>query len=92
MSEEIEVTDSKKTDFVKITGGVLSSINFKIAFLIFAIGLIIFSDIFVNNVLMEIPDAVQPGEVITTKGTLLQLTFLVLGYIICDLLVQYEVL
>jgi hypothetical protein len=90
-SEE-EVTPkkkSKKTDFMKMTGNLIGSINYKVAFLLFMIGMIIFSDIFIDGFLSHISDTVS-GECPTTKGTMLQLLFMVIAYIILDLVVQYD--
>ena len=80
---------SKKTDFMKMTGNLISNINYKVAFLLFMIGMIIFSDIFIDGFLSHISDSVA-GECPTTKGTMLQLLFMVLAYIILDLVVQYD--
>jgi len=85
--EDDLVKDSKKSDFVKVGGNILTSINYKITLFLFVLGLIIFSDVFIDNVLSKFDDAVS-GECTTTRGTLLQLTMLCLGYIIIDLLVQ----
>ena len=82
---------AKKSDFMKITGNLLSTINYKVAFLLFIIGIIIFSDVFIETVLSGFGGSVN-GDCTTTKGTMLQLLFMVIGYIILDLIVQYEVL
>ena len=91
--EEQEETKSsgkkgKKTDFMKMTGNLISNINYKVAFLLFMIGMIIFSDIFIDGFLSHMSDTVS-GECPTTKGTMLQLLFMVIAYIIVDLIVQY---
>jgi hypothetical protein len=78
----------KKSDFMKIFGDVLSSANWKVAGLIFMLGFLIFSDIFIDNVLIGFSDTVD-GACTTTKGTVLQLLFLCLAYLILDLVVQY---
>jgi hypothetical protein len=98
MSESVDdlirkhnINDSKKTDLMRVTGNILSNINYKVAFLLFLISAIIFSDIFMENVLERINGAVD-GLCTTSKGTLIQMIFLVLGYIIIDLVVKYEVL
>jgi hypothetical protein len=84
--EEVE-ENSKKTDFVKLGGNFLTSINYKIAFFLFLIGMVIFSDIFIDGVLSKFDGSVS-GECTTTKGTMIQLLLLCLGYIIIDLLVR----
>ncbi len=80
---------NKKTDFMRMTGNLISNINYKVAFLLFMIGMIVFSDIFIDGFLSHISDTVS-GECPTTKGTMLQLLFMVIAYIILDLVVQYD--
>lgn len=90
-TEELIVDDTqddpKKSDFVKIGSDVATSLNIKIAFFLFIIGMVIFSDVFIDGVLSKMPDTVQ-GEITTTKGTMLQLLIFVLLYIVVDLVVQ----
>jgi hypothetical protein len=81
--------DCKKTDLMKLSGEFISKINFKMGFLLFFVGMIIFSDIFINGVLSNFNDCVS-GECTTTKGTMLQLTVLVLVYLVLDLVVKYD--
>ncbi len=81
----------KKTDLMKMTGNLLSNINYKVAFMLFVISMIIFSDVFIEGVLSGISGTVE-GDCTTTKGTMLQLLFMVIAYILLDLIVQYEVL
>lgn len=82
---------AKKTDFMQLTGNLITDINYKVAFLLFVIGMIVFSDVFIDNVISKI-DGTVDGEITTSKGTILQLLFLVIGYVIADLVVKYEVL
>lgn len=82
---------SKKTDLMKMTGNLLSSINYKVAFLLFVVSMLIFSYSFIENVLNGFSGTVE-GDCTTTKGTMLQLLFMVIVYIILDLVVQYEIL
>lgn len=96
MSEPIQVDDdcdeasSKKTDLMKISGSMLSNINYKVGFLLFFIGMLIFSDIFIDNALSN---TMHDGTGCpNTIGTITQLTILVFVYIILDLLVKYDVL
>jgi hypothetical protein len=83
--------DKNKTDFMKATGNLLSNINYKMAFILFFICMLIFSDIFIENVLSRFSDSVH-GETTTSKGTVIQLLFVVLFYIIFDVLIKYEVI
>jgi hypothetical protein len=97
MSESIEIVDdtdkhysnTKKSDFVVLTGNVVNSINFKMAIFLFFIGMLIFSDVFIDSILNQFDGAVH-GECATTKGTMIQLIAFILCYIILDLLIQGE--
>ena len=53
--------------------------------------MIIFSDIFINGIIGKFQNTLH-GECTTTKGTILQLTFLVIGYIIIDLLNKSDII
>lgn len=79
--------DPKKTDFVEISQGIVGCINVKVAFFLFLLCMIIFSDVFIDNVLMKIPESVESGCT-TTKGTLIQIAIVSTVYILIDLLVQ----
>ena len=81
--------DNNRDDFSFIIFDVFRRINFKIAFVIFFIGIFIFSDIFIENVLDIFSGTTEAGEV-TGKGTTIQLMFLAIGYIFADLLAQGE--
>lgn len=93
MSESIEdidcYTDGKKTDFVSITGSLLSSINFKMGFFLFFLGMLVFSDLFINTVLNNFTDTIH-GECTTTKGSIIQLLTLTVGFLILDLMVKFQ--
>ena len=74
-------------DMAGMTVSMFGRINFKQAIFIFLMGILIFSNIFIENVLSKFDGAESSGEA-TTKGTVLQLIVLVLGYLIVDLLIQ----
>jgi hypothetical protein len=75
-------------DFPSMGMNLLGQINIKIAFFIFLFGFLIFSDIFIKNILNKFSGAVNGTDNATTKGTIIQLLFLVIAYIIIDLLVK----
>ncbi len=79
--------DHKKSDLMSISGSIISKINYKISIFLFIVGMILFSDVFINSVLSKIPNSVS-GECTTTKGTVLQLTILCLFYLTADLFSQ----
>lgn len=90
MSESIvpkDEQDTPNTDFVDIGGSIVTSINYKVAFFLFFIGMVVFSDVFINLVLMKCSDCTS-GECTTSKGTIIQLLVLTVSYVVLDLLVQ----
>jgi hypothetical protein len=89
--DNIDTVDPNKSDFVSVGGNVLQNINIKVAVLLLIIGMILFSDIFIDGVLAKINGTVH-GECTTTKGTMIQLIMLVLSYIVIDLLVQSKII
>ena len=82
---------SKKTDLMKMTGNLITAVNYKVAFLLFIVSMVIFSDVFIDNIILSFSETTE-GECTTTKGTMLQLMFMVVAYIILDLVVQYDLL
>lgn len=81
-------TMSDDDDFPSMFVKLCSRIHIKIAIFIFILGLFLFSDIFVRGVLSSFNGAVNQLGFPTTHGTILQLLFLVIGYLLIDLLVQ----
>lgn len=88
--DNIDTVDPNKSDFVSFGGNLLQSINIKVSVLLLIIGMILFSDVFIDGVLSKIDGTVR-GECTTTKGTMIQLIILVLSYIVVDLLVQSKI-
>lgn len=76
-------------DFPSMATDLMKSINWKLGFLIFIFGIFIFSDLFIENFVSQFSGAVE-GDCPTTKGTVIQLLFLVLGYLIADLFNQCD--
>ena len=91
MADLEDIRDAKKSDFMTAGSSLITSINYKVVVLLFFISLIIFSDLFVESILTPIPDMVIAGQV-TTKGTLIQIVCLIVGYIASDLAVKYELI
>ena len=87
---EIDENDeTNKTDFVNVGSSVIGNINAKLFAFMYIIGVIIFSDLFIDSVLSKIPNAVD-GEYATTKGTLTQLTTLCVASMMVDVLIKYK--
>jgi hypothetical protein len=80
---------SEVTDIGTASGKALGAINYKLIFLTFLFGLVIFSDLFVGEVLPKFEKSVFAGEP-TTKGTVVQLLFLCLAMMVLDLFIKYE--
>lgn len=97
MSEPIDMeeddhdgTKGKKSDFIKVGSGLLGNIPVKMSLFMFFLGMIIFSDLFINGVLVQLNKSFVEGECTTTPGTIVQLTVFILGYIILELLNKGE--
>lgn len=84
-------SNTTDTDFMKVSGGILSNINYKVALFLFVVSMIIFSDVFIEFAIRPFGDTVS-DECTTTKGTMLQLIFMVVSYVFLDLVVKYEIL
>ena len=85
-SADSENRDGDSDDFPSMLGDLCVNINWKIAFILFIIGIFIFSDVFIELLLVRIKGAVE-GDVTTTKGTVIQLAIYSVAYIVIDLLV-----
>ena len=80
-----------RDDFSSMTIDLFKKINFKVALFIFIIGIFIFSNTFIDLVIRPIPGTVN-GYDETSKGTIIQLLFLSMAYIVLDLSVQGGIL
>lgn len=82
---------TKPDDFIGIISYGFGSINFK--HLIFMLIMFIFlsSDVYVDRVLSKIPGTVFNRSP-NTKGTMIQLMFFAIAYILIDILVSYKIL
>ncbi len=96
--EEYNTKSSKKNikrpsrdDFPSMISDLISNINWKVAFFLLILGILIFSDVFVELFLTSFDDAVYAQDP-TTKGTFIQLILFIFGYIIIDLLVKGEII
>jgi hypothetical protein len=85
--ELIEENLDDKSDFIQTSGNLLSSINYKLFIFMYLIGILVFSDIFIENFLTQFSGAVD-GENSTTKGTMIQLLVYCILMIVVDLLIK----
>lgn len=74
-------------DLISMLGKFLGNLQWKVSILLFFIGVILFSDVFQDNVLAHISGATE-GETVTTSGTFIQLGALIVGYNLSDQLVR----
>lgn len=86
-----QYNSSSNADFITMFYDLFNSINYKVAILVFLLGIILFSDIFIESFLINISGAVD-GDTPTSKGTTIQLLLQTLGYIIFDLLVSGNII
>lgn len=84
-------SNSSNADFITMFYDLFNTINYKVTILLFLLGVILFSDIFIDAFLINISGAVD-GDTPTSKGTTIQLMLHTLGYIIFDLLVSGNVI
>lgn len=84
--------DRKKIndDFISIIMDILSKMNYKIAFFLFVFFIILMSDAFQDYVLIQFNGAMIEGS-ITSYGHVVQGVFLVIFYLIFDILVQCQI-
>jgi hypothetical protein len=79
------------SDFISMFSDLFNGVNYKVAILLFILGIIIFSDSFIECFLIGFAHSVD-GDVPTTKGTMIQLILLTLGYVVVDLMVASNIL
>lgn len=79
------------SDFINMFYDLFNTINFKVAIFLFILGVLIFSDTFIEVFLNPIDGAVD-ADTPTTKGTTIQLIALTLGYIMIDLMATGEII
>ena len=90
-SEEVEEQENQQTpksDFVDVSKNFLNQINTKLALFMFLVGMIIFSDLFIEKIISRFDGAVE-GLTTTTKGTIIQLTLYSIVLIMIDLMIQW---
>ena len=91
--EDLDKADEEEDrgDFPNMTYDLLSKAHIKIAIFIFFIGLFIFSDLFIGQILSIIPNTTDLNCA-NTKGTMIQMGVLCMSYLVVDVLTQVEVL
>lgn len=88
-----EINDNdERGDFISIFSDLFNKINYKVAILLFVLGVLIFSDSFSELFLTGIDGATDSTDCATSKGTIIQLLALTFGYIIIDLLAKGDII
>lgn len=87
--DESEDKKGKSDDFITMANDLFSKINLKLAIFIFVLGVILFSDLFIDNVLAKLPGMVIDQHT-TTNGTLVQIGLLSVGSLFADLLIKTD--
>lgn len=88
-NDDYDEDSEGKSDFMKVSGNIFSNIPYKLTFFMFLIGMVIFSDLFIDGFLNNISGTVD-GECPTSKGTMIQLLVYSLVLILLHLLISYE--
>jgi hypothetical protein len=89
--KDINYDMENKSDFVDIGSTIFNHLNFKIALILFFIGVIIFSDLFVEYILKHGNGLTEDNNP-TTNGVLVQIGMLTFFYLIIDLLNSLNVI
>lgn len=92
MRSEVEyLDDDEGNDFISLGRDLLAKIPFKKAAILSIFMILIFSTVFIHTVLSRIPNSVELNTP-NTKGTLIQITVVVIIYIIIDVLVSERII
>lgn len=80
-----------RSDFYELTGRAIGSVNVKLAVFMFAFGVLIFSDMFTDNVLSKFDNSTL-GMNPNTKGTFIQLLVYTLLLIVLEMMISARVI
>lgn len=84
-SDTLDGKNKSGDDFISMGSDLLRKVNWKIAVFIFIAGIFIFSDVFIANILTKCNDCENDG-IASSKGTMVQLMFMSIFYILIDLM------
>lgn len=80
-----------ENDFPSMATDLCKKLNVKVAFFLGILSFIILSDVFIENVIPN-KDIYKFGNDVTSRGTMIQIIFLIIGYILIDLLAQGDMI
>lgn len=83
--EQYESEDEKKGDLNQLLLKGIGNMNFKIAFLLFFVYIILNSEIFIDNILSKIHCAIENNQT-TNRGVMISGLFLSISYILLDMI------
>jgi hypothetical protein len=83
--------ESERSDFFRLFSEIFSKVDWIIVFILFVVGLVLFSVPFIDEVLSKINGAVD-DDCPTNKGTIIQLSSLIGIYVLSDILHKYKVI
>lgn len=91
VEEELENNSRRPDSFIEIFADFFGGVNYKIIFFLFIIFMFINSDIFIEKVLSRFEGSVEGRTTITNKGTFISSIFLILFYMIFDMLIRNRI-
>ena len=80
-----------KHDFPGMATDLIKKINIKVAFFLGILSFIVLSDVFIENIIPN-KDTYKFGNDVTSMGAMIQIIFIIVGYIIIDLLAQGNII
>ncbi len=86
-----KTTSDMDSDFPSMVKHLLYSVNWKLGIIMLVLGFIIFSNLFVDNVISKMSNTTEMGMV-NTKGSVIQLLFYTLTLLCIDLMIKGNLL
>ncbi len=89
-SEPIVVKGNSPDDFIGIMMDAFGAVQYKLIIMLSLCFIIMNSDVFINRVLAHIDQAVEQKKV-TSYGVVIQMLFMVMAFIILDILIHQNI-
>jgi hypothetical protein len=83
--------DERPDTMTSLFGEIAKKISWKIALFVFVLVLLIWSDVFIENIMTKF-DGLVEGRMVSQKGTIVQATVLTLAVIVLSFLISVDVL
>jgi hypothetical protein len=78
-------------DFPSMVKHLLYNVNWKLGIIVFILGFILFSNLFVDNVISKFPNTIDAG-IVNTKGSIIQLILYVIILLTVDIMIRGNML